>query len=124
MDVINYVVVGLGLNVNTSSFPVPLREKATSVLLETGKPFPRVRLLRDFLKWFERYYELLNKDGFQPILRRWKSLTQMIGHQIQVRVLDEEYRGKVLDVDMSGALILEGDDGKSQRIFSGDVTLI
>jgi BirA family biotin operon repressor/biotin-[acetyl-CoA-carboxylase] ligase len=54
-DSIDYVVVGLGLNVNTPRFPDNIRDKATSMLIETQKRFSRVRIIREYLKWYETY---------------------------------------------------------------------
>lgn len=123
-DAIDYVVVGLGLNVNTRRFPDDIREKATSVLIETGNRFPRARLIREYLKWFEEYYELFNEIGFEPVMGRWKELTNVIGQRIRVEVVGKKYVGEVLDIDKDGALILKDSDGESHRILSADVSLL
>ena len=47
MDAVNYIVVGLGLNVNTPKFPAEIRGIATSILIETGEFFSRVILIRN-----------------------------------------------------------------------------
>ncbi len=120
---IDYAVVGLGLNVNTSRFPDDIREKATSILMETGKPFSRVQLIREYLRWYEQYYEVCKGVGFEPVMERWRELTDMIGRQIQVDVNGETYVGKVQHIDKDGALILEDDRGELHRISSGDVTM-
>ena len=124
MDAIDYIVVGLGMNVNTPSFPGDIREKATSVFIETGKHFPRVLLIGEYLKWHEKYYEILNKVGFEPIIQRWKELTNIIGHQIIVEMIDKKYVGEVQGIDKDGVLILRDNQGTSHRIISGDVTLM
>ncbi|MBW1745028.1 MAG: biotin--[acetyl-CoA-carboxylase] ligase, partial [Deltaproteobacteria bacterium] len=48
MDAVNYIVVGLGMNVNTrfEKFPSEIKKNATSILIETGKQFPRIRLIQ------------------------------------------------------------------------------
>jgi biotin-(acetyl-CoA carboxylase) ligase len=43
--------------------------------------------------------------------------------QIRVDVIGKTHIGKVIDVDNDGVLILKDDQGRLQRIFSGDVTL-
>ena len=50
MDRIDYVVIGVGVNVNTPSkgLPPDIAHTATSVFMETGKEFPRIVLLRAF----------------------------------------------------------------------------
>jgi BirA family biotin operon repressor/biotin-[acetyl-CoA-carboxylase] ligase len=122
-DAINYMIIGLGLNVNIPSFPDNLAAKTTTILMETGKPFPRVRIVREFLERFERYYEVFNRKGFGPVLTRWKEMTHMIGGRVQVETLGRHYEGVVQDIDADGVLILKDGTGKSHRIFSGDVNL-
>ncbi|MFH1349381.1 MAG: biotin--[acetyl-CoA-carboxylase] ligase [Pseudomonadota bacterium] len=124
MDAINYMVVGLGVNVNTARFPEDLREKATSIFLETGRPFPRVRLLREFLRWFEKYYEELRRIGFESIIKKWKELSDIIGREIRVEAMDRSYMGTAQDIDNDGVLILMDNQGRFHRIFSGDVTYL
>jgi len=123
-DSIDYVVVGLGLNVNTPRFPEDIRDKATSMLIETGKRFSRVKVIREYLKWYEAYYEVFKNIGFEPIRKRWRELTNMIGRQITVQMIDKGYSGEVQDIDKDGALIITDRTGKSHRIIFGDVTVI
>ncbi len=126
MDAVNYIVVGLGLNVNTplSSFPEELKYKATSILIETGKISSRARLFRAFLEHFEKYYEIFMNNDFASIMKRWRELSGIFGQKIVVDVIGQKHMGKVLDIDDDGVLILKDDKGKIHRIFSGDVSLV
>ncbi len=125
MDRVDYIVIGLGLNVNTSfkNTSREVRERATSILAETGKRFPRIKLIRAYLQFYEKYYEMFNKSGFEPIMSRWKELANIIGQRIIVDTISKKYIGEVLNVDDDGILILKDDQGTAHRIFSGDVTL-
>ncbi|MBK5100811.1 MAG: biotin--[acetyl-CoA-carboxylase] ligase [Desulfobacteraceae bacterium] len=123
MDKIDYVVVGLGLNVNTPGFPKDISDKATSLFIETGKQFSRARLVAEFLKMEEHYYELFKKVGFEPVITRWKELADIIGKQIAVEMIDQTLLGEVQDIDGDGFLILRDNTGTSHRIISGDVIL-
>ncbi|MBW1677282.1 MAG: biotin--[acetyl-CoA-carboxylase] ligase [Deltaproteobacteria bacterium] len=123
-DSIDYIVVGLGLNVNTPRFPDYIRDKATSILIETGKRFSRVKVIREYLKWYEAYYEVFKNIGFEPVRKRWRKLTNMIGQQITVEMIDKRYSGEVQDIDKDGALIITDGTGESHRIIFGDVTVI
>ena len=125
MDEVNYIIVGLGLNVNTQfeKFPQEIKENATSILIENGKQFPRVRLIQHYLKLYEKYYDMFKNNDFEPIMKRWRELADIIGKQIRVDVIGNTHFGKVVDVDNDGVLILKDNQGMLQRIFSGDVTL-
>jgi len=125
MDEVNYIIVGLGLNVNTQleDLPREIKKTATSILIETGKQFPRVKLIQHYLKLYEKYYDMFKKNDFEPIMKRWRELADIIGKQIRVDVIGKTHIGKVVDVDNDGVLILKDNQGKLQRIFSGDATL-
>lgn len=123
MDAVNYIVVGLGLNVNTPKFPDEIEDIATSILIETGKAFPRVRLIREYLKRYEVLYDICKKAGFAPIIDRWKDLSNIIGKKVEVEVIGNQFTGEALDIDGDGALILKDNQGGLHRIISGDITL-
>ncbi len=124
MDAIDYIIVGLGININTPHFPDDIQVKATSVLIETGKHFPRIKLIKEYLKRYEDYYETFKRTGFEPILKRWKELTNIMGRKIIVEMIDKKYIGEVQDIDSEGVLILKDNSGKHHRISSGDVTFM
>jgi len=124
MDVIDYMVVGLGMNVNNQDLPDDIEEKATSIFIETGKRFPKAGIVREFLRRQEKYCRILRDSGFEPILMRWKELTNTIGKRIMVEMMDKRYTGVVRDVDQEGVLILQDENGAFHRILSGDVIFL
>jgi BirA family transcriptional regulator, biotin operon repressor / biotin---[acetyl-CoA-carboxylase] ligase len=126
MDAIDYVVVGVGINVNSAAeqFPEEIRRKTTSVLIETGKPFSRVLLLCRFLEFLENGYNTFREAGFASILTRWKALTDMVGKQASIRTINGLYNGVIVDMDHNGFLILRDNQGGEMRLFSGDITLM
>ncbi|MBA4397197.1 MAG: biotin--[acetyl-CoA-carboxylase] ligase [Syntrophus sp. (in: bacteria)] len=126
MDAIDHVVIGLGLNVNIPAidFPAEICTQATSILAETGAPFSRSLLLRRFLEYFEYYYDIFHTKGFDPVLQRWRALTDMLGRRVRVDMIGRQHVGEVADFDQDGALILRDEGGRSIRIFSGDITLL
>ena len=54
IDYINYVVIGVGINVNQKVFDEELKEKATSLMIETGAPVKRSALIAAVMKHFEK----------------------------------------------------------------------
>jgi BirA family biotin operon repressor/biotin-[acetyl-CoA-carboxylase] ligase len=123
MDAVNYIVVGLGLNVNTrsESFSEEIGKIATSIYIETGKHLSRAGLIRAYLEQFEKYYKMFTQNEFAAIMGRWKQLSGFIGQKVMVDVIGRNYIGEVSDIDDDGVLILKDDQGRSRRIFSGDV---
>jgi len=126
MDDVKYVIIGLGINVNIPNdlFPSDIGDTASSIILETGRKFPRIRILRAYLEWFEKYYALVRTSGFGPVLKRWKDLSDIIGRTVRIDLVHQSYTGEVLDVDENGVLVLEDSAGTLHRIFSGDVQIL
>ncbi len=125
MDSVDYIVVGIGINVNTPAldFPAALQHSATSLYAETGTRYSRVDLFRIFLQQFEEYYDLFKQEGFEGIRDRWKTHTDIIGKNVVVRKIGEEIAGRIIDIDPAGVLILKDASAKVHRIFSGDLIL-
>lgn len=125
MDAVNHIIVGIGINVNTSneSLPDEIRDIATSARAETGSVHSRSSIVRSLLEYFELYYDLFLRGEFHKILTRWKELSGIIGRKIQVDGINSRISGTVLDVNDDGVLILKDGEGVIHRVFSGDVIL-
>lgn len=125
MDRVDYVVVGVGVNVNNPAdhFPAEVRDIATSLAVETGHAVSRVDLLRQFLARFESCYALVEGQGFSQIMKRWKALSDIIGRTVAVDLIGSRIQGRVEDVDETGVLVLRDGDGQVHRVISGDVLL-
>ncbi len=124
MDQVDYVVVGMGINVHTTREQMPrdIAATATSVDLETDQRLSRTELLCALLQHFETCYRQLLREGFVPIMDQWRQLTDIIGSRVYVDVLQSRYTGVVQEVDDDGVLVLKDDQGRIRRIFSGDVS--
>ena len=125
MDRLDWVIVGIGLNVNTphESFPEDVEGVATSLMEAGGKSIPRVKLLQDILFEFESLYHGLAISGFEPIRVKWKALSNTIGANVVVSMPTEKVTGTAVDIDSDGALILKKKDGSLERIIAGVVSL-
>jgi BirA family biotin operon repressor/biotin-[acetyl-CoA-carboxylase] ligase len=124
MDLVNYIVAGIGINVNTGRFPDGIEKEATSLLLETGNSFSRAGLITPFLNRFEEIYNTFMKTGFSPVLKKWKALSEMIGQRVRVEHNGREKAGEVTDVDQEGALLIRDQNRGIHRITFGDVHLM
>lgn len=119
MDRINYTVVGIGINVN-NQLEKELQKTATTLKQEIGARVSRVELLRSILKSFDENYNRLILDDYGFIRDSWLSHANIIGKKIQVEDEKTVITGVVFDIDDSGGLILQTNDGK-KRIISGDL---
>lgn len=120
-DLIRYLVLGWGLNVNNSDFPPELAAIATSLMLVAGRRFSRVAILQAWLEEFEALYERFLARDFKNILAEWKRHAVTLGREVQVRQGPRLLSGKAVDVDEDGALLLEQRGGDVVRVVSGEI---
>jgi BirA family biotin operon repressor/biotin-[acetyl-CoA-carboxylase] ligase len=77
MDRVRFVTIGIGVNVNTAVSQLP--PQSTSIKNETGQKVPRVMFFQEILRSLERWYMILGKEGFSPVIARWKQLSSTLG---------------------------------------------
>jgi BirA family biotin operon repressor/biotin-[acetyl-CoA-carboxylase] ligase len=122
---VDWVVLGLGLNVNWC----PEEEKgapgfaATSILAETRKKVSRNELLVRILKQFESHHRRLLSDGGDDLHRRWNERSLVLGKEVVIESEEQRITGKAIRIDENGALILEDERGRQHTITHGDVSL-
>ena len=122
-DRINYLVIGIGINVNTETFPDEIEEIATSLKAECGKEVSRRELIQKILEHLESLYRILQESGFEPIRKMWKAQSSTIGSWAIIRTEREQIKGEAIDIDEDGALILRKANGALERVIAGDVSI-
>nr|WP_312577245.1 biotin--[acetyl-CoA-carboxylase] ligase [Sedimentibacter sp.] len=125
-DHVNYVIVGMGLNVNNpyEDFPYEIRNIATSILNETGKTVKRSDIAAKIMNNFEVLYnEFVNNNNFKLSLDICKNKSNVIGKSINLIKNKEITRAKALDLGQDGELIVQYEDGKIDSIISGEISV-
>lgn len=118
------VVVGIGINLASSSFPAELADIATSIEIETGtKPTPD-DTAEAVTRYFAYFYEMLNaKDGPQQIIDNWRRRSSYFsGKQVRVAANDEVLLGITDGLEPNGALRVKLSNGDIRVVQAGDVT--
>jgi BirA family biotin operon repressor/biotin-[acetyl-CoA-carboxylase] ligase len=119
---LEYIVVGIGVNVNVAPRDVAdLAPGATSILAETGREVDRVALLATLLAGVEMRYARL-QAGESPHTE-WAARLATLGQRVQAVICGEKVTGVAEAVDEDGALLLRTSDGALHRLTAGDVTL-
>ena len=123
MDRINFVIVGIGINVNMSGSALPssLRDTATSLQETLGKEVSRVPLIQALLRKFELWYTRFKEGRGEEIKKRWEELSQIRGKEVSVDFMGETVKGTALEIDGDGALLVQEAGGEVKRIVAGDV---
>jgi BirA family biotin operon repressor/biotin-[acetyl-CoA-carboxylase] ligase len=116
------VVLGIGINVNHSEMPAALKRIATSLRIESQRPWSRVQICVALLKELERHYHLLLEKGSAAIAERWASASSYAcGKRIRIVSREAESLATTLGVDPSGALRVRYDDGREEALVAGEV---
>jgi BirA family transcriptional regulator, biotin operon repressor / biotin---[acetyl-CoA-carboxylase] ligase len=137
-ETLDFVVVGIGINVNARPARLAddadadaqrqdpslatLATEATSLAEEAGRPISRLELLWRFMELLEgRYRGVLS--GESPF-EEWSARLSILGRRIAVDLGREKIEGRAAGVDADGALIVELDDGTRRPVLAGDVALV
>lgn len=123
-DRIDFLILGLGININTpfEAWPEELKETATSLRQATGTMISPVRMIQDLLGQLECDYADFNRGGLDRLLDRWRAVSSTLGRQVTVHRPDEDIPGLARDIDHQGALIVETESGLL-TVHAGDVSL-
>lgn len=123
---INYMVIGIGINVNLDKDDIPkeILEKATSLKIETGKDVNRKELIGRVLNRFEYFYnQLILNEDIEEAMEICKKESILIGKKIRVISRGTEVEREAIDLTSSGELIVKDDNGNIETIISGEVSV-
>lgn len=123
MERVNYVVIGIGINIKTMDFPEEIKEKATSLYKE-GYNLPRIDIVRGFCVEFEKLYKCYILDeNKQETLKICREYSAVIGKQIYTIKSNKKELVKCIDINEDGNLVVKEKDGKIKEIMSGEVSI-
>lgn len=123
VDNVNYVIVGVGINVNVENFTDGLKDIATSIFIETGLKLSREHVLAAVLNEFESLYDRFKSSGLAAIIKEYKAYSKTLGSLVKVQSVDEEYEGVAVDITDEGLLVVRLQDGSERLVISGDVSV-
>lgn len=124
MERINYIVLGIGIDVNISveETPEDIRDIMTSLSQITGKKVSRLELLNKLLYHLEQLYIMAQKQSFAPILDEWRKYSITLNQEIKVISGNDVTYGEAVDIDDDGALLVKI-NGQIKRVLAGDVSI-
>jgi BirA family biotin operon repressor/biotin-[acetyl-CoA-carboxylase] ligase len=126
---VRHLVLGIGVNLNVDRalFPDEFRALATSLASHRGRPVDRVDFAARLYDNLEAVLDRHAQGGFEAVRMDFEARFQMRGRR--VRVLDAiggggaAVEGAAVGIDDDGALLVQRDDGTTERVVAGDVTL-
>lgn len=117
------VIVGIGINLRSSSYPPEIADSATSIEQETNKPLTADELLLSLTRYFSEFYEVFcAPEGSDLIRRAWAARSSYFdGKHVRVVTANSTISGVTRGIEENGALRVETDGGKFEIIHAGDV---
>ena len=123
IDRINYIILGIGINVKTMEFSQEISEIATSLYKE-GHKISRVDIIRKILKEFENLYlQYINKELKEETLDICRQHSAIIGKDVYLIKGEEKELVKCLDMNQEGNLVVRTKDNIIKEIISGEVSI-
>ena len=122
---IDFVVVGIGINVNMEAddFQEELLGISTSLKEQTLESVSRLELTAHLYGLLEKWYRIFIDKGFLPVRDRWMDCSDIIGKTIEVTDKGVVQKGICRGIDNKGVLLLSDEKNRTRQILSGDVRI-
>lgn len=118
------IILGIGINVNHSHFPVSLQHIATSMAMENGEIFERLPLITFLINHLDQEYRCFLDEGLSPIVDHWNLNSDMFGKRISITYGTQMFSGTAMKLNDRGHLVMLMDTGEEIDFDSGEVTLL
>ncbi len=118
---VEWLLLGMGVNLAAAPAPGETPYRATSLAVAAGRVVPPEAVLPILLARFDHWRQLLATEGFAPLRQAWLARAAGLGGAMTARLPQSSVSGLFWDLDQDGALILEAPGGQRQRITAADV---
>ncbi len=122
---IHYLVIGIGINVNTSEdeFPEDIREKASSLFVESGRTFDRKVIMSSILNNYEALYkDFLTSGSIAESIAICRENSAVLGREVVLIEGNNTKVVEVIDISENGHLIVK-DSNETREILSGEISV-
>jgi BirA family transcriptional regulator, biotin operon repressor / biotin---[acetyl-CoA-carboxylase] ligase len=114
-----FFIAGIGVNVNQTSFPTD--ESITSLRLKTNNKFSRWEIIKAIVKELGKNYQLFLKQRFSALREEYKSRCSILNQTITLVVGAEKFKGKAIDIDEDGKLVLLTIQNEIRKFQTGHI---
>ncbi|HEX3012176.1 MAG TPA: biotin--[acetyl-CoA-carboxylase] ligase [Syntrophomonadaceae bacterium] len=120
-----YVIIGIGINLNLdiTDLPADCRNTSTSIKAETGKKVSRLDMLRQFIIIWDEYYQAYLREGYLFVLDKWINNNITLERTVTVNKEREAISGQAVGISKRGGLLVILPDGEFEEYLAGDVSL-
>lgn len=122
-DMVDYVVIGIGINVLNNRFPEEISKKATSLKIETGEEIDLSLFMHEIIAMLDKTICSYLFGISQEDMQLYKSMCATIGREVGLTRNGEGLSGKAVDITADGELVVKLKNGKKITVNSGEVTV-
>ena len=120
---VDYIILGIGINVTNNAFPPDIKDVATSLLMNTDIQIDTNLLIAQVLNEFEKVYADICADNIKGIMDEYKKRSCVIGKKVKAICAGKEREVFVCDIDDFGALVVKNEEGQYEKISSGEISI-
>jgi BirA family biotin operon repressor/biotin-[acetyl-CoA-carboxylase] ligase len=122
LDLVQTMIVGVGVNVNHERLPAEIASRATSLRMFSGRIQSRLEILLEFTEIFENIYMDFERKGPAGIVEQWiRHSSFASGRKIEIHDGVRRLSGVTRGLNPLGALRIEQKGGHIEEVYSGDV---
>src|SRR2546425_1245432 len=122
VDLLQNMIIGVGVNVNHEALPPDITDRATSLRIASGRIQSRVEILLEFFEEFENIYMDFERKGPRSIIDQWTRHSSFAtGRRIEIHDGVRKIAGVTRGLNPLGALRIEQKGGQLEEVYSGDV---
>ncbi len=104
---VEFVVLGIGLNVNQTEFGAGVQETATSLKQLTMQRVDRAAVLEKTIETLDEKYDAFLRGDDELLIQGWKEKCTTLGREIRFEWNGKAMEGKAVDIDRFGRLEIE-----------------
>lgn len=116
----NYIVAGIGINVNNKKFRDDLKNKATSLYIEFNKYFDREKIIAQVLNYIEKMHDNICRGKLNEMMNEYRSKCVSLGKNVEFTKNKKLFRGVIKNISDNGELIANISNNKQIKIGSFD----
>jgi BirA family transcriptional regulator, biotin operon repressor / biotin---[acetyl-CoA-carboxylase] ligase len=128
-EVVEYVILGIGVNLNVDRSALraalgPAAASATSLREAAGRRVDRNAFAATFLDLLEKWDDQYRSQGPTAVMSAWRERDALAGRAVEVRGEGDSYAAEALGVNDDGRLVVEDARGVRHQVLTGEVLLL
>ncbi|KAB8138462.1 biotin--[acetyl-CoA-carboxylase] ligase [Gracilibacillus oryzae] len=123
LDHIEYLVIGIGLNINQkqTAFPTEIQSKTTSLAIASNQHFDRKTLIQQLLVDYEKNYLEFQRTGFSYVKDKWIENAYKLGENVFIKMPKKSFEATIKGISDDGALLVQTNQNTIEKVYSAEI---